>query len=108
MPRVGPLSAAMPRTWRIISSRGVFDLVIYPASLFILPRQEQSLEQARALLKDGGVVAASIIRGIRDSNDTPIQTLSGLPGIVNNDKLLNCLEGLFSGVASVPCSDSLA
>ncbi len=84
-----------------------FDLVIYPASLFLLPRQEQALGQAQMVLKGGGVVAASMILGVRDSDNTPILTLSGLPGIVHNDKLRNYLEGLFFGVANTLIQISL-
>ena len=79
---------------------GSFDLVIYPASLFILPQQEQSLEQARELLKDGGIVAASIIRELRGKGGAQINALAGLPGIVKNEKLLGCLSSLFSQVSS--------
>jgi hypothetical protein len=44
------------------------------------------------LLTDGGVVAASVIHGLRDINETRINTLCGLPGIVKNEKLLsNCI-----------------
>jgi ubiquinone/menaquinone biosynthesis C-methylase UbiE len=79
---------------------GGFDLVIYPASLFILPNQEESLRQARELLKEGGIVAASVIQGMRDKDNTQINALAGIPGIVRNEKLNHCLEELFINVSS--------
>lgn len=83
-------------------SPGSFDLIFYPASLFLLPNQEQSLTQARQLLKDGGIIAASIIQGIKEKNNREVQSLSGIPGILKNDKLLLLLEKLFSRRFSAP------
>ncbi len=79
-----------------------FDLVVYSASLFILPQQEQSLQQARGLLKEGGVVAASVLRGMRERSGAQINSLSDMPGIVKNERLLPCLQEMFSKVYSSP------
>ena len=81
-------------------SPATFDLIIYPASLFLLPQQEESLRQAQELLQDRGLVAASVIQGIQEKNNACINSLSGLPGIVKNEKLFISLGKLFSNVCS--------
>jgi ubiquinone/menaquinone biosynthesis C-methylase UbiE len=79
-----------------------FDLVIYPASLFLMPDQEKSLRGAFALLKPGGIAAASILLGLREQNAQPLDKLPAFKGIIKNEELPAVFGRLFQRVKTLP------
>ncbi len=89
----------MERNWRPISRPESFDLIVYLASLFLLPRQEQSLTQTHRLLKDKGIVAANVPLGIREKNQGPLKTLNSNRGIIKNDEIIALFKRIFTNVS---------
>ena len=81
-------------------SDDTFDLIIYPASLFLMPHQEESLKGAKALLKDNGIVAASILLGLKEKNQQPLDNLPVFKGIIKNEELPEIFSGSFDEVKS--------
>ncbi|MDD4803324.1 MAG: methyltransferase domain-containing protein [Syntrophomonas sp.] len=75
-----------------------FDLIVYPASLFIMPDQEQSLTEAHKILHSEGIVAASVLLGLREDNNVPLENLPSFKGIIKNDELPNLFNKLFKRV----------
>lgn len=77
-------------------SPNTFDLIIYTASIFMMPDQEKSLSQARELLKPNGVVAVSALMQLQELHDTPLASLPSFRGIIKNEQLPSLFENLFS------------
>lgn len=77
-----------------------FDLVAYPASLFIMPDQEKSLSEAKKILKKDGVVAASVLLGLRERDNKPLENLPSFRGIIKNDELPTVFEKHFKRVTT--------
>lgn len=75
-----------------------FDLVAYPASLFIMPDQEKSLLEAKKILHEDGIVAASVLLGLREKNNVALDNLPSFKGIIKNDELPILFEKLFKRV----------
>jgi ubiquinone/menaquinone biosynthesis C-methylase UbiE len=80
---------------------GQFDLVIYPASLFLMPDQEKSLTGAYQLLKPGGIAAASILLGLKEKNQQPLEKLPEFKGIIKNEDLPEVFGKLFQRVKTL-------
>jgi SAM-dependent methyltransferase len=81
---------------------GQFDLVIYPASLFLMPDQEKSLAGALELLKPGGIAAASVLLGLKEKNNQPLEKLPVFKGIIKNEDLPTVFSRFFQNVSSAP------
>ena len=77
-------------------SAGSFDLVVYPASLFIMPNQEKSLQGAKQILKPDGAVAASVLLGLKEQNQQALENLPAFKGIIKNDELPQLFAQYFS------------
>jgi len=75
-----------------------FDLIIYPASIFLMPHQAQALEEAQKLLAEGGVVAASVLLGLKEKNYTEMETLPPFKGIIKNEDLATIMQEYFGDV----------
>jgi ubiquinone/menaquinone biosynthesis C-methylase UbiE len=76
----------------------LFDLIVYSASLFIMPDQEKALDAASQVLRDGGTAAASILRGLREKNGRQADQLPPFKGIVKNEKLIELFKARFGEV----------
>lgn len=81
-------------------SAGSFDLVVYPASLFIMPNQEKSLQGAKQVLKPDGAVAASVLLGLKEQNQPALENLPAFKGIIKNDELPQLFAQYFHNVTS--------
>ena len=77
-----------------------FDMVIYPASLFLMPHQDESLQGAQVLLKNNGIVAASILLGLKEKNQQPLELLPEFKGIIKNEDLPDLVNQIFADVKS--------
>jgi|Deesub1362A_J573_1020465.scaffolds.fasta_scaffold01497_6 ubiquinone/menaquinone biosynthesis C-methylase UbiE len=54
-----------------------FDLVVFPASIFLIPRVERAFNEAERVVKHNGVVAGSYFVGFY-SGERPLEDVSGL------------------------------
>ena len=81
-------------------TENTFDMVIYPASLFLMPHQDESLQGAQALLKNNGIVAASILLGLKEKNQQPLELLPEFKGIIKNEDLPDLVNQIFADVKS--------
>ncbi len=75
-----------------------FDLIIYPASLFLMPHQDQALDEANRLLAPGGAVAASVLLGLKEKDYTEMASLPPFKGIIKNEDLAAVMMKYFDGV----------
>ncbi len=78
----------------------LFNLIIYPASLFLMPDQAKTLAAAEKLLKENGIVAASILLGLKEKTNREVENLPIFRGILKNVSVEDIFEALFDGVES--------
>jgi SAM-dependent methyltransferase len=71
-------------------SGGRFDLVLYNASLFLLPDAESGIARARELLAPGGRLGATVLRGLVDA-DTGERLAESAGAIADPDGLVRAL-----------------
>ncbi len=77
-----------------------FDLIIYPASIFLMPHQAQALEAANALLAKDGVIAASVLLGLKEKDYTPMDSLPPFKGIIKNEDLADVMADYFAEIGA--------
>lgn len=85
----------------------LFDLILYPASLFLMPDQAKTLAAAEKLLKENGVVSASILLGLKDKTNREVKNLPAFRGILKNGNVEDAFEALFERVESKAVSIEL-
>ncbi|MDR0854728.1 MAG: class I SAM-dependent methyltransferase [Clostridiales Family XIII bacterium] len=76
----------------------LFDFIIYPASLFLLPNQEASLAGAKKLLRPEGLVAASILGGLSEKEGRAVKSLPVSTSIIKNESLVSLFSKYFGAV----------
>jgi len=87
---------------------GLFDAVVYSASIFLIPDYQESLRQVKALLNSDGVVGVTFMDGVYDaqgqnflaSADQLLNEGVSLKKAVELDELLSFLHEMFRNLRS--------
>lgn len=76
-----------------------FDLIIYPASLFLMPNQEKTLMAAEKLLRKGGLAAASILVGLKEEAGRQMKNMPEFRGIIKSENTVALFTSIFNAVS---------
>jgi len=78
----------------------LFDFIVFPASLFLMPTPQKVLVAAEKLLTDGGVVSASLLQGLKEKDNLPVCNLPEFKGIIKNQGVSDLFSSLFDQIVS--------